>query len=111
MVDLYCNLQDLALSLEKKTIIATTCEHGCRLALKGFLESSLQTSSADVDTYHTPGMVFSNSASIYASNTKSISAATLIRTVFLIRVSLVEQLIYSFPRLIYTEAESRRSKT
>ncbi|PMD25371.1 hypothetical protein NA56DRAFT_699294 [Hyaloscypha hepaticicola] len=30
-------------------------------------------------------MVFSNSASIYASNTKSISAATLIRTVFLIR--------------------------
>jgi hypothetical protein len=90
MVDLYCNLQDLALSLEKKTIIATTREHGCRLASKGFLESSLQTSSADVDTYHTPGMVFSNSASIYASNTKSISAATLIRTVFLIRVSLVE---------------------
>lgn len=76
MSDLYCNLQDLAFALENEGTYRKYTSRWCLLASLFFYESCLHTSPVHLDTYYTPGMVFSNSARIYASNTKSKPAAT-----------------------------------
>jgi hypothetical protein len=62
--------------LRMNALATNTRADGCPLASPFFFESCLHTSSVDIDTYYTPGMGFSSSARIYASNIKSEPAAT-----------------------------------